>query len=69
MELDVCEVFYENPVLVATVTALGDGGPHSNRGHLCSIEKPTIDSKSESIVATPAVFIRGGDKAANGEFQ
>ena len=29
---------------------------------LCLVEKPTIDSGSESIVATNAVFIRGGDR-------
>ena len=53
--------FMKIGVLVATVTALGDGGPRSNRGPLCPFRKPTIDSKSESIVATPAIFIGGGD--------
>ena len=38
-------------VLAATITALGDGGPRSNRGHLCPFKKPT----------TPAVFIDGGE--------
>jgi hypothetical protein len=48
-------------VLVATVTALGDGGPRSNRGLLCPLKKPTIDSRSKSIVATPAIFFCGGE--------
>ena len=47
--------------LVATVTALGDGGPRSNRGHWSPSKKPTIDLRSESIVATPAIFIGGGE--------
>jgi hypothetical protein len=30
------------------------------RGDFSDTEKPTIDSRSESIVATPAIFIGGG---------
>ena len=54
------QIFYENRVLVATVTALGDSGPRSNRGHLCPFEKPTIDLRSESIVATPEHDLASG---------
>jgi hypothetical protein len=33
----------------------------SNRGHFCPFEKPTIDLRSESIVATFSIFICGGE--------
>jgi hypothetical protein len=33
----------------------------SNRGHLCPFEKPTIDLRSESIGATLADLIGGGE--------
>jgi hypothetical protein len=32
----------------------------TRRGDFSDIEKATIASRSESIVATPAIFIRGG---------
>ena len=33
----------------------------SNRGFFDPFGKPTIDSRNESIVATPAIFIGGGE--------
>jgi hypothetical protein len=49
--------FHENRVLVATGTALWA----VTVGFCETFEKPTIDSGNESIVATPAIFIGGGE--------
>jgi hypothetical protein len=50
------KVFYENASF----------GSHDKlllvcRGLLTAYEKPTMNSKYEFIVATPAIFIRGGE--------
>ena len=47
-------VLKENPELIGSHGYCARG---SNRGHLCPFKKPTIDSKSESIVATSAISI------------